>query len=87
LTKFHVAREKALNGQFEDDETWDLHYPVDYVFKIWRMIETFEWKHLPDAVGLLDQEEALWEDLTTVAWVSQVVEAQVKEKREKTSNG
>ena len=80
----HVARRKAIKGQYPDDETWDLHYPVDFVFKIWRLVESFEWKHLPDMVGLLDQEEALFDDLATIAWVSQMVEAHV-ESNEKTN--
>jgi hypothetical protein len=35
----------------------------------WVLMEATGWKHLPHAGGLLDQPEALMDDLMTIAWV------------------
>lgn len=74
----HVARRKALKGQIDNDETWDLYYP-DTSFVIWRLVDGMEWKHLPVQGGnILDVDEALLDDLLTISYVSQLVEAMIE---------
>jgi len=35
-------------------------------------MEACDWKWLPRAGGVMDQDEAEWEDLTTLMWLKQV---------------
>jgi len=77
----HQTRERALDGEYDDDGTWDLYYP-DTSFAIWRLVDGLEWKHLPGGKALLDQDEALLDDLLTISYVSQMVEAMIKADKE-----
>lgn len=45
---------------------------------MWLQIQATERHHLPDAGGLLDQNETLMLDISTIGWQSQVVEAEIK---------
>ena len=38
------------------------------------MLQAMDWKHLPDVGGILDQDEALMQDLTIITWRLRVVE-------------
>ena len=35
---------------------------------MWQQLEAFGWKFLPQAGGLLDQDECLMQDLTMISW-------------------
>lgn len=45
---------------------------------MWSILEGIEWKHLPDPGGLLDQDQALMQDLSTIGHMSWLVEATLK---------
>jgi len=47
-------------------------------YDIWTMCESFGWRFLPHAGGLLDQPQWLVEDLMTLTWVSGLVEQELK---------
>lgn len=42
------------------------------------LLERMEWQYLPDAGGLLDQPEALMDDLLTISYVRSRVEEMLK---------
>jgi len=73
-----MAKKRSSEGHYEDDGRWDLFDP-DRSYAIWMLMENTEWKHLPDTGSLLDQEEMLLQDLSTISYVSQVVEKMLKE--------
>jgi len=41
-------------------------------------MESMDWKFLPDAGGLLDQDDALMRDLTTISWRKAQIEKMLK---------
>jgi hypothetical protein len=51
----------------DDPKTWDLHN-AEISWQIWNLLESLDWKFLPEQGGLLDQPDWLIEDLTTIAW-------------------
>jgi len=52
---------------------------LDLAWLVWTLMEATGWKHLPLAGGLLDQPEALMDDLLTLSWLSGIVREQVGE--------
>lgn len=65
-----------------DDEkivVWSLHREVEALWDLWKMMEALDWKHLPNAGGLLDQDEALMQDLMTISWRRDRLEARRKQ--------
>jgi len=62
-----LNRGKSKTVQDIDDEQWVLHNP-DLSWKIWVLLESMEWKHLPYPGGLLEQPDWLFKDLFTIAW-------------------
>lgn len=59
-------------------EEWDLNEP-ELSWKVWVMLETMEWKHLPYAGGILDQPEWLMEDLYTLSARRSALKSAMKE--------
>lgn len=45
------------------------------------MLENFDWKFLPNPGGLLDQEEALMQDLSVISYQSQIVRQLIDAKK------
>lgn len=77
--RWHVRRAKAMRGDIaEEDDSWDVLDP-QRAWSMWTLLESVEWKHLPDAGGLLDQSEALLLDLSTITYQSTVIEQEVKD--------
>ena len=37
-------------------------------WKIWNLLESLDWRFLPDTGGILDQPEWLLDDLATISW-------------------
>lgn len=56
-------------------------------FAIWSMLDSLDWRYLPDPGGLLDQNEALMSDLATISYASQLVEIQLDSDEKKQKNG
>jgi len=66
---------------FEEDGkviVWDLNHEVVEVWNLWKMMEALDWRFLPSAGGMLDQPEALMEDLLTISWRRDVIESRRK---------
>ncbi len=70
----------------DDDFTWDLLEP-EAAWRVWTMLEATEWRHLPQAGGLLDQDEALMSDLAAIGARSSIVRQMIEiEKQEQNGN-
>jgi hypothetical protein len=41
----------------------------DDAYRVWTQLNATEWKHLPSSGGLLDQPEALWNDVLAVEFM------------------
>lgn len=72
--QWHKNKDAAIRGEIDESEwaAWDLHNP-EKAWQVYTMLENIEWKHLPDAGGLLDQDEALMQDLSVIAYQSQII--------------
>lgn len=53
-------------------------HDLNLAWKTWTRMEATGWKYLPVAGGLLDQPEALMEDLLAIAAMNTGVKEQVK---------
>lgn len=51
----------------DDSGSWDLHDP-DLAWRAYTLLESIEWRALPVAGGLLEQPEALMDDIATISW-------------------
>lgn len=54
-------------------------HDFEAAWTVYLQMEALEWKHLPDAGGLLDQNDALMEDLTKIRAAVWRVRQQLKE--------
>lgn len=75
--KWHTARSKAREGDREEPDDWDPPVDLEHSWKVWTLLESTGWRHLPVEGGLLDQPELLLEDLAVISWLSSIVEEQI----------
>jgi hypothetical protein len=66
LLEYRRRRKEKDRG--EDTDDWMLNDP-SLAWDTWTLMEATGWKHLPHVGGLLDQPQALMDDLMTIAWV------------------
>jgi len=46
----------------------------DQAYKVWSQMAATDWKHLPAGGGLLDQPEALWNDVLTIEFMNRRIQ-------------
>lgn len=61
----------------EGDEEWRV-FDLDGAFKVWCMLQGLDWSHLPYEGGLLEQPEALMNDLLTISWRKNIIGEMLK---------
>jgi hypothetical protein len=79
-------KDRALRGDYDDEDTWDVSDP-ESMFMLWLLMDALEWKHLPDEGGLLDQDESIMNDLSTMTFVSQKVKSMLDDEKQDTGTG
>lgn len=58
-----------------------------YAFEVYRKMKGMDWRFLPDGTALLDQDEALWSDLSKIAMLERKIEKIIKPSKAGTKNG
>jgi hypothetical protein len=61
----------------DPEEVWDVSDP-QLAWKVYRLSEGTEWHFLPEGGGLINQDEALMDDLVTIAWRKGILEERMK---------
>jgi hypothetical protein len=51
---------------------------VDKAWRAWSMMSATDWKHLPEGGGLLDQSEALMNDVLSIEFMHRRLRAQAE---------
>jgi hypothetical protein len=50
---------------------------MEFSWRVWRMMERYDWSFLPRAGGILDQPQWLMDDLLTISWRLKVTKGQM----------
>lgn len=62
----------------EEPETWDPPIDLERAWSVWTLLSSTGWKHLPEAGGLLDQDELLMNDISIIEWLAGLIEPVVR---------
>lgn len=72
-----VHREKLGDDGIEGDENnWVIHNDRENMMELWQTMKSFDWSHLPDPGGWLDQNQSITRDMFTLQWLYTVIKAQ-----------
>lgn len=77
LILWHKRQDSPAVEEGEEDEEWRVH-DLEGAFKIWCLLQGLDWGHLPYGGGLLDQPEALMNDLVTISWRKGIIGERMK---------
>lgn len=50
----------------------------DHAIRLWKWCHSLDWSHLPDAGGLLDQDERTMHDIMTIQWQYKLIKAHIE---------